>query len=331
MPEPINSSLSQVNDIKDFSIIIASWNAKVHIDRCLHSIFSSPISPSLEVIVVDNNSSDGSVDLIETKYPQVMLVKNTSNLGFGKANNIGIRLSKGKFLCLINSDVEVLPGSIEKMIAYLNNNPSIGMLGPKIVGPTGTVQRSCMGFPTLANVFYHAVCLDSLFPYSKRFGRQLMTYWKHDRISDVDIINGCFWVVRREALETVGLLDEQFFMYGEDMDWCKRFWKAGWRVTFFSEAKAIHYGGASSSNSPIRFYLEMHRANLAYWKKHHGPVSQVFYRSLLVIRHIIRIIIHSLRLVVSSKRSESIHKIKRSAVCISFLLKPIRPALVEKS
>ena len=152
------------------------------------------------------------------------------------------------------------------MLAYMNEHPEIGMLGPQILDSNGNIQRSCMGFPTLWNTSCRALALDTLFPKSKLFGGYMMTFWPHDSIRDVNVINGCFWMVKREALDEVGLLDERFFIYAEDKDWCKRFWDAGWKVVYFPEAKAIHYGGASSSNAPIKFHIEMQKPTCSIGK-----------------------------------------------------------------
>ena len=226
----------------NISIIIPSWNAKKYLQTCIESTIRETQNYKTEIIVVDNASTDGSVELVKEQFQHVKLICNDANLGFATANNIGIKNSSGKYIFLINSDVKVLNGTIGLMLAYMNEHPEIGMLGPQILDSNGNIQRSCMGFPTLWNTFCRALALDTLFPKSKLFGGYMMTFWPHDSIRDVNVINGCFWMVKREALDEVGLLDERFFIYAEDKDWCKRFWDAGWKVVYFPEAKAIHYG-----------------------------------------------------------------------------------------
>ena len=162
------------------SIIIVSWNAKKYLEECLNSILSCPLPYDTEIIVVDNASSDGSPDAVRDEFPGVRLIRNDDNYGFAKANNIGIRASTGDYLFFINSDVVVKAGCFEKMIAYMEGYPDIGVLGPKILSPNGAVQRSCMGFPTLWNSFTRALALDSVFPGMKLFGGHLMTFWPHD-------------------------------------------------------------------------------------------------------------------------------------------------------
>lgn len=202
----------------------------------------------------------------------------------------------------------------------MEQHPEIGMLGPRIADSRGNLQRSCMGFPTLWNTFCRALALDTLFPKSKLIGSYLMTFWSHDSIRDVDVINGCFWMVRSEALEQIGLLDERFFIYAEDKDWCKRFWNGGWKVVYLPQAQSVHYGGASSSQAPIRFYIEMQRANLQYWKKHHSPPAQIGFLVITGLHHMLRLI-GDLMVYIGKpeKRTSITFKIKRSIACIQWV------------
>jgi hypothetical protein len=258
----------------DISIIIVSWNAKKYLLECLQALAHETANREVEIFVVDNASSDGSPELVIEQFPHVKLIRNGPNLGFAKANNIAIKQSGYKYVFFINSDVTVQEGCIDRMIAYMAAHPEIGILGPKIIDQFGRTQRSCMEFSTLWNTFCNALALYRLFPESKLFAGQMMTYWPHSMICHVEVINGCFWMVRREALDQVGLLDESHFIYGEDIDWCKRFHKAGWKVVFFPAAQAIHYGGASSSSAPIKFYIEKQKANLQQAGKEGGKCNQ---------------------------------------------------------
>ncbi len=200
-------------------------------------------------------------------FPGYKLIRNTENLGFAKANNIGMAQCSGDFVCLVNSDVKFIDDCISPMLAYLSENPDVAMLGPKMLAASGDVGRSTMRFPTVWNVFCRAVGLDVVFKHSRLFGGHLMRDFDHDTTVPVEVLNGWFVLVRRSALDHVGLLDPQFFMYGEDMDWCYRFHEAGEKVVFFAGAGAIHYGGGSSSNAPLRFYLELYLRQLAVLEK----------------------------------------------------------------
>jgi GT2 family glycosyltransferase len=298
------------------SIVIVSWNAKKYVDECLDSLRTLSEQPGVEIFVVDNCSTDGTPELVRESYPRVILVESPSNVGFARANNIGVALSTGKYVALINSDVRVLPGCIDKMLGYMESHPQVGVLGPRMLGPSGKAARSYMSEPTLWRCFCRALALDVVFPGSKVFGSYTMPYFKRDQIAAVDILNGWFWMVRRDALNQVGLLDETFFMYGEDIDWCKRFRDARWGVVYFPEAESIHYGGASSSKAPVRFYVEMQRANLQYWDKHFSRLSQVTYVAILCVHQALRVVFYGLSTFVKSKPSDASYKVQRSLACL---------------
>jgi len=246
----------------DVSFIIVSWNAKEYLIKCLDSLARWQGAYNSEIIVVDNASTDGSPEAVRSQFPYVRLMINPRNMGFGRANNKGIQMAGGRYVCLINSDVEVLNHCIESLLHEMDAHPEIGMMGPRLLEKDGTTQTSCWGFPGVWNMFCCAVGLDRVFPNHPFFNGYEMRHLQMDETRDVDILGGAFWFARRKAVSAVGLLDENFFMYGEDMDWCKRFWKNGWPIRFYPGAEAIHYGGASSANSPVRFHVEMQRANL---------------------------------------------------------------------
>ena len=277
----------------------------------------------MEIIVVDNASSDGSADEVAARYPDVRLIRNTENLGFARANNIAVSVSTGKYLCFVNSDVEVLPHCIGRLVRFCEENPGIGIVGPRVIGADGKLQRSCLGFPTVWNTFCRALALDELFPSTKAFTGLKLYYWPQNSLRYVDILTGCFWLVRREALTEVGLLDEEFFMYGEDMDWCRRFRAKGWQVVFVPSAEAIHYGGASSSNSPVCFYIEMQRANLQYWKKHHSRFSVAGYFAILCMQEFLRAVAYFIAALFKGHAREVFqYKMRRSATCLKWLIFP---------
>ncbi len=303
------------------SVIIVSWNAKEYLVQCLKSLSSGAGQYAMEVIVVDNASTDGSPEEVETNYPHVCLIRNKTNLGFAKGNNIGIRACKGRYICLVNSDVEVLENCIPRLLEYLESHPDVGMVGPRIIGSNAKLQRSCRGFPSLWNMFCRALALDVICPRTKLFGGYLMHYWGQDTLSAVAILSGCFWLVRREALVKVGLLDEDFFMYGEDMDWCKRFWSCGWRLTFVPGAEAIHYGGASSANAPVRFYVEKQKADLHYWGKHHTRLAQQCYFAIACLHHLVRAFGYTLVSLPQWRSAKMTrYKVSRSIECLKWML-----------
>jgi GT2 family glycosyltransferase len=302
------------------SIVIVTWNAKKVSLECLESVSKLESSIQTEVIVVDNASTDGTPEAIESGFPQVKLIRNDANLGFAKANNIGIDASKGKYVCLLNSDVVIPIGCFEKMVTYMEHHPDIGVLGPKMISPDGGVGKSVAKFPTVWNSFCCALAFHKVFKQSATFGGYMMEGFPYDRIEDVEVLTGWFWLVPRCALEQVGGLEERFFMYGEDIDWCYRFHKAGWRVVFYPEAEALHYGAASSGQAPTRFYVEMQRANEQYFRIHHGRLSELGYIAARSIHEVVRLLGYGVLYFTSSKsRSRAALMVARSLACLSFL------------
>lgn len=294
------------------SIISVTWNGKRFVHECLRSLKRDEDIP-LEVIIVDNASTDGTPDLVAEQFPEFKLICNRQNYGFAKANNIGIQASQGRYLCLVNSDVVVPEGCFRELVRFMDEHTDIGILGPQMIGPDGDIRRSTMRLPSLRNSLLRAFALDGVPWLSRAAGGQMMSDFRHNNIADVEILNGWFWVIRREALDQVGLLDERFFMYGEDMDWCHRFREAGWRVVFYPYAKALHYGGASSSAAPIRFYVEMQRANLQYWSKHYDKCTWLTECMIIFLHHVIRLFIYgAYSLLPSSRRRELVSKTRRS-------------------
>jgi GT2 family glycosyltransferase len=325
MPHPSQSPAILRDDVApaaaQFSVIIVTWNAKKYTGECLESLARPRSASSAETIVVDNASADGTPELVKEAFPDVQLIQTGQNLGFAKGNNVGIRASTGKYLFLVNSDVNAAQCDFEKLVGYMEDHPDVGLLGPQMLGADGSVGRSTMRFPTLWNSFCRTFALDSVFKKSRLFGGFMMNDFQHDRTVDVEVLNGWFWVVRRSALDQVGLLDERFFMYGEDIDWSYRFRKAGWRAVFYAGAAAIHYGGASSSQAPTRFYIEMYRANLQYWKKHHGSLAQAGFWLSIWLHNVLRLagfaMVYSLR---PSARAKVALKMRRSVACIVWLM-----------
>jgi GT2 family glycosyltransferase len=257
--------------------------------------------------------------MIEREFPDARLIRNSTNAGFAKANNKGIKLATGKYVALVNSDVEVPPGCLSKMFSYMEQEPSIGMLGPLMLTPSGAPAPSCMRRPSLSIWLTYALGLASLIP-------QLSLHIRHPEslgTREVDVLNGWFWMLRRDAIEDVGLLDERFFMYGEDLDWCHRFSNKGWKIVYYPEAEALHYGGASSEQAPARFYVEMQRANLQYWKRYHGRASQAAYVLIIFLHEVCRVLGYGIVCLFgrTDVRPLAVSKCQRSAACIKWLFR----------
>ena len=314
------------------SIVIVVWNAKKYVIECLQSLRERCSDTCHEVIVVDNASTDGTPDLIAEDFPEFKLIRNSENLGFAKANNIGIAQSSGEYVCLVNSDVKFTSDCFSPMLRFLSENPQVGMVGPKMLAPDGEVTRSTMRFPTVWNQLCRALGLDIIFKKSRLFGGLLMSDFDHRTTAAVEVLNGWFVVVRRSAIDRVGLLDPQFFMYGEDLDWCYRFHQAGQRIIFFAGAEAIHYGGASSSNAPLRFYLEMCRANWQYWKKHYGWLGKMAFLASSATYHLVRLLgSGGVYLFSPSQRSQNLARLQRSSICLRWVIQPQRNPLERRA
>jgi GT2 family glycosyltransferase len=276
------------HQMPDLSIVIVNWNTKELLLKCIRTALDTTKLRSLEIIVVDNRSTDGSVEAVSS-MAEVKIIVNKKNLGFAAANNIGIRASTGKYVCLVNSDVEVLESCLDRMCHYMDEHPEVGVLGPLVLNRDMTLQRSCAELPSVWNTLTQALMLDKIFSRSRWSRSRFMTHFDHASTRNVEVLSGCFLMTRRSALESVGLLDEKFFIYKEDVDWCKRFAEAGWGLTFLPDAKIIHYGGASSSAAPVEFFIEMEKANLQYWHKHYGPVGYVSAALLGAVYYILRL------------------------------------------
>ncbi len=272
----------------DISVIIVGWNAGHYLELCLESLLEAPPRRTMEILVLDNASTDGSAEMIEARFPHVKLIRSTDNLGFAKGNNVAIRQWQGRYIALVNTDVIVLPGCLDALADFLDQNPKVGNVGPRVFNPDMTQQSTCRRFPTLWNNFCSATTLASRFKGSRFFAGEHMFFFPHDRTLAVDVLVGCFSMIRREAFEAVGLLDEGLFMYGDDVDWCRRARNAGWEVVFFPGARAIHDRGKITAPYPVRFAVAQQRSVIHYWKKHHSFLGVLGIRSIMLLHHVLR-------------------------------------------
>ena len=302
----------------DISVVILSWNDKQYLEVCLRSLLDARPSRTMEIIVVDNASTDGSPEMVEALFPAAKIIRNAENLGFPRGNNVGVQASRGKYVYLLNSDIKIFAGCLDALADFLDQNPRVGMVGPKILNRDLTHQSSCRRFPTLWNNFCEVAALAKVFTGSRLFSGEHMLYFKGERLMDVDVLVGCFWAVRREAVNEFGLLDEGFFMFAEDLDWCKRFWEAGWRVVFYPEAQAVHYrGGSSTKKDAVWLALTQQRSVLRYWKKHQSAAACFGIRCLVFTHKASRWgAALASYLIRPSKRKESQTRMRVAAACL---------------
>jgi GT2 family glycosyltransferase len=305
----------------DLSVVIVAWNAKHYLELCLDSLEAAPPRRSLEVVVVDNASSDGTAEMVAARFPSVKLIQSAENLGFSRGNNLGIRHCQGRYIALVNPDVQVLPGCLDALADFLDENPRVGNVGPRVLNPDMTLQSSCRRFPTLWNNLCSASGLETAFKGSRFFAGEHMFFFPHDRTMPVDVLVGCFNMVRRETFDAVGLLDEDLFMYGDDVDWCRRCWKAGWEVVFFPGARAIHDRGKITAPYPVRFAVAQQRSVLHYWSKHHSVFGVVGIRGIMLFHHLLRYSFAELAGRVNSQRRTQTEVRKQvSAACLRQIL-----------
>ncbi|MBN2201665.1 glycosyltransferase [bacterium] len=234
----------------DISVVIVSYNVKPYLEQTLRSVRRALEGIPAEIFVVDNASGDGSVSMVRGLFPGVRLIANDVNAGFAKANNQALRQAKGRAVCLINPDTIAGEDTFRVCLQALDARPEAGMIGCKVLNPDGTLQPACRrSFPTPWVAFTKVSGLAALFPRSRWFGRYNLTYLDPDVASEVEAVSGSFMFVRKEVLDTVGLLDEDFFMYGEDLDWCYRIRRAGWKIVYVPETRIVHYKGRSAQEA----------------------------------------------------------------------------------
>lgn len=271
----------------DLSIIIVNYNVKEFLQNLIHSIEKASSNISKEIIVIDNASDDGSVDIVKEKFPSVKFIINKNNIGFGSANNQGLEIAQGKFILFINPDCIVSEDTFDKMIHFFQKHSECGLAGCKILNSDGSLQLACRrSFPGPWTSFTKVTGLSNLFPKSKIFARYNLTYLDENKTYEVDAVSGSFMMIRREIYEKVGGFDEQFFMYGEDLDLCYRVQQSGYKVFYFHDTQIIHYKGESTKRSNLDetklFYDAMH----LFVKKHLSsfPIVEIILRTAIGFR-----------------------------------------------
>jgi N-acetylglucosaminyl-diphospho-decaprenol L-rhamnosyltransferase len=257
----------------DLTVIIVSYNTEHLLDRMFESLYVSRGSLEIQFIVVDNASCDGSVQLLRTKYPDVELIENKTNIGFGRANNQALARVRGQYVLLLNTDAFLSPDTLVKSLAFMDAHQHCGVLGVTLVGVDGSLQPSCRYFPTPWNVFLQSTDLAWLFPCARLVDD--MT-WDHKSERECDWVPGCFYLIRREVIEHVGLFDPRYFLYWEEIDHCRAVRSAGWSVIYFPHTKVVHIGGESAvSHGTLdvdsrQLNVLQLESSLLYFRKHYG-------------------------------------------------------------
>ncbi|MCS6949825.1 MAG: glycosyltransferase family 2 protein [bacterium] len=251
------------------SILIVNWNTRELLRACLQSLRRYPLSEPMEVWVLDNASPDGSAEMVRTEFPEVHLVASERNLGYAAGNNLLLQKAQGEYLLLLNPDTEVTEGALDTAVQYLREHPDVAALGAKLVYPDGRVQRSVRGFPEPEAVMWEYLGLARLFPHSRRFGAYRMTWFTYDQIAEVDQPMGTFLMLSRRAVQAVGLMDERFPIFFNEVDWCYRAKQQGLRMVFHPGVVIIHHGGASTRQVRPQMIWESHRSLQKFYEKHY--------------------------------------------------------------
>lgn len=305
----------------ELSIVTVSWNVCDLLRDCLKSVEKNQENVNLEMIVVDGGSSDGSPEMVENEFPWVKLICRSENLGFPKGNNLGIRQAKGRHILLLNPDTIVKDNAFFKMVSYLDDNIGVGGLGGQLLNADGSIQSSRRRFPSYWTAIFESTWLE---PYAPK--RILDRYYVQDlplnEITDVDWVMGACLMVPRRVIDHVGLLDEDYFMYSEELDWCRRIKESGWRIVYFPPAQIVHYIGKSSEQAVTARHINFQRAKLRYFRKHHGRFITFMLRIFLLSNYIFQLILEAVKGLLGHKRPLRRQRIKAYWQVIQSGLRP---------
>jgi len=281
----------------DMSIVLVGWNNKSYLEPCLKSIYDGNLKCTFDIVVVDNGSTDGSQEMLQNKYPEVMLIQNEKNEGLGKASNQGVEATNGRYVLLLNNDTIVNGPSFDLLVTYLNDHPTVGAVGGKLLNEDGTVQSCYNNFSTLAEEFLIATRIGEMI----RPGYPAIM--DADEVKSVDWLGSACLLLRRSALDEIGLLDDSYFIYGDEADLQYRLKKAGWEVHFVPQATIIHFGGRSMTRWPRR--KRVYRGKMLFYKKNYGIVRLFLLRLMLAILSVLKILVWGFLYLIPSKRDQA--------------------------
>lgn len=277
--------------MKDLTISIVNASNKELLRDCLESIYKNTKKISFEVYVIDNALVDGSVEMVKNNFPNVNLIINKEPKGFNENHNQVLRIFNSRYFLLLNEDTLILENALDRMVEFMDNDKKIGALGCKLLNPDGSLQLSCRTFPNLKTSFFQFTYLYKIFKKSKIFGSYLMSYWNHNNIREVDQVMGACLMLRKETIEQVGLLDEQFFVFFDEVDYCFRIKKSGWKIVFYPDAKIIHYVSQSFKKwEESKVFYQYHLSMYKFFKKHYGKKKLFFLKFLVIFGLLLRTI-----------------------------------------
>lgn len=267
------------------SIVIVSWNTKDLLEACLNSVFAYPLNEPFDVWVVDNKSKDDTVAMVRSCFPQVELIASEENLGFAGGNNQAMTHCQGDYVLLLNPDTEIKAEALNALVAFMDEHPEAGAAGSRLLNGDGTLQPSCHPMPTLSREFWRMFYLDALIPY----GTYDMKKWDMEQSREVDVLMGASMLLRRAALDKVGLLDEGYFMYSEEVDLCFRLQKAGWLLYWVPQSEVVHYWGQSAKQVLAEMFLQLYKGKLRFFRKHYGWLTVWLYKVVLGLAALLRL------------------------------------------
>jgi GT2 family glycosyltransferase len=280
------------------SIVIVNWRTPLLLKRCLEAINNDQNAKAFEIVVIDNASGDDSLTILANEFPYVKVIANQDNLGFSKACNQAIPQTTGQYVLLLNPDTLIVDGAVSQLATFLDNNSQCGAVGPKVLNDNGTLQLACRrSFPTPAAALFRLTYLSKLFPGHHLFAKYNMTYANPSETCQVDALSGSCMMVRRSVIALIGLLDEDIFMFGEDIDWCWRIKQAGWQVFYYPQAVIYHSHGAASRLRPAGATINLHKGMAVFYRKHlsrnYWPVFNQLVYLAICLRAIVFIVVNT--------------------------------------
>jgi len=278
----------------DLSIIIVSWNVRDYLAACLESIRLNAGGLSLELIVVDSASTDGTVEMLRQRYPSVTVLAQTQNIGFTRGNNLGLQTAAGRNVLLLNPDTEIVGDALVQMVNALDGETAVGIVGPHTLNTDGSTQSTRRRFPTLVTAIFESTWLQRFAP-----RRVLDRYYARDiadtATADVDWVQGSALIARREVYTQIGPLDEQYVMFSEELDWCKRARDAGWRAVYIGSATIIHHGGKSTDQVAASKHIYFQQSKIRFFRKFHGPLPAFVLRVVLLANYVYQLLLEAFK------------------------------------
>jgi GT2 family glycosyltransferase len=323
---PAGASNRAASAVCDVSIVIVNWNTCDLLRGCLRSIYRETHNITFEVFVVDNASGDGSAEMVSREFPDVRLIRNQFNNGFAAANNQGIRIARGRFVLLLNPDTVIVDAVVERTLRFAESHPDVAVVGCQVMLSPQEIQQTCFSFPTPWHLFLVNSKLSALVPRNRWFARPTLSDWDRKSERDVDVVSGMYMLVRRDAIEQVGRMDESYFVYAEEADWCYQFRQHGWRCVFAPVGQIIHLDGGGKSTRQVnaKMYVQMQKSLLHFQRKNFGCAAYLAVKTMFILSNVVRAATWSLaRLFLRSGTANS--RAGRAIAALKFHLAGIEP------